>query len=53
VETIMIVLKGLVVAGLVSGILVLFGGGEPSTAASPAAYYPDATLPTLFQPMRH
>jgi hypothetical protein len=49
----MIVLKGLVVAGLVSGVLVLLGGADSSSAASPAAYYPDATLPTLFQPMRH
>jgi hypothetical protein len=49
----MIILKGLVVAGIVSGILVLFGGGASPSAASPVGYYPDATLPTLFQPLRH
>jgi len=50
----MIIVKGLVVAGIVaSGLIALLGGSDPASGAATIGYYPDATLPALFQPMRH
>jgi hypothetical protein len=49
----MIILKGLVVAGIVSGLIALMGGTGPAPGGGVAPHYPDASLPTLFEPMRH
>jgi hypothetical protein len=49
----MFVLKWLIVAGVVSGVIAVLGGADSSSATSTAEYCPDTTLPTLFQPMRH
>ena len=50
----MFTLKGLlaaVVAGL--GFLAVQMGGSFGDTQQANAYYPNASLPTLFQPMRH
>ncbi|MCS0630232.1 hypothetical protein NX786_12885 [Telluria mixta] len=49
----MIILKGLVAAGVVSGLMVLMSGSGSSSGTGAAPHYPDASLPTLFEPMRH
>jgi hypothetical protein len=50
----MIFLKGLILAGvLASGLIAVLNGSDSSSDAKTGAYYPDASLPTLFQPMKH
>jgi hypothetical protein len=51
-ETNMTVLKGLVLIAIAScGVLAAYAGADSPPAASAIGFYPNVSLPTLFQPM--
>jgi hypothetical protein len=47
----MIILKGLVLAGILASGLIALLSGPDASSGNTAAHYPNASLPTLFQPM--
>jgi hypothetical protein len=51
-ETAMLIVKGLAVIGLLSGLFAVMAG-ENSSGSSSADYVSSTSLPTLFRPMEH